>query len=56
MRQYIEEAKASLLKVTELRARLGEDGADPRFHIVILRWRLIIELAHEAILSIVARR
>jgi hypothetical protein len=54
IRRYIEEAKASLLKITELRARLGVLGEDKRFHTIIHRWRLIIELAHEALTSMTA--
>ena len=52
VRKYIEEAKATLLQITELRAKLGDRGEDQRFQIIILRWRLIIELCHEALIAI----
>lgn len=52
VRKYIEEAKATLLQITELRAKLGDRGEDKRFQIIILRWRLIIELCHEALIAI----
>ena len=52
VRKYIEEAKATLLRITELRAKLGDRGEDPRFQVIILRWRLIIELCYEALAAI----
>lgn len=55
IRRYIEEAKATLLRITELRAKLGDKGEDQRFLVIILRWRLIIELCHEALTAVRAR-
>ncbi|KAL1959596.1 hypothetical protein VTO42DRAFT_1631 [Malbranchea cinnamomea] len=56
IRRYIEEAKATLLRITELRTRLGNRGDDPRFQLIVFRWRLIIELCYEALSSIHAQK